>query len=88
MCKEELKKKCVACVWATAACFVVGLGMLITAFFWPPTAKIDDSVLKGVAEVWAFAALATGWQALKFGYDLRIAKGDAEVTINNNNGNK
>jgi len=80
----ELKKKCTACVWAMAACFVVALGMLITAFFWPPTAKIDESILKAVGEVWAFAALAAGVQALKFGYDLKIAKGDTTIDINNN----
>lgn len=83
MCKEKLQKKCTACKWAMAACFVVALGLLITAFFIPPTAEIHASVLKAVGEIWAFAALVFGVQAITYGYDLKIAKGDTEVTIEN-----
>lgn len=82
MCKEQLKRKCTACKWVMLACFAVALGMLIGAFFTPPAAEIHPSILKGVAEVWAFAALAAGVMALTYGYDLHLQKGDTTLTIN------
>lgn len=81
--QEKLLKKCAACKWAMGACFALALGLIVTAFFIPPTAEIHASVLKAVGEIWAFAALAFGSMAITYGYDLKIAKGDTEVTLNN-----
>ena len=51
----------------------------------PPQGVIDGSVLTAVGELFAFAALAFGGHAITLGYDLKIAKGDTTIDVNNNN---
>ena len=87
MAKDEphkLARKCVICWVAFAVCLGVSIGLIVGGFFTPPKGVIDGSVLKAVGELFAFAALAVGGHALTLGYDLKIAKGDTEININNN----
>lgn len=81
---KELTRKCVICRVAFAVCLGVSIGLIVGGFFTPPKGVIDGSVLKAAGELFAFAALAVGGHALTLGYDLKIAKGDTEININNN----
>lgn len=80
----QLTRKCVACKIGIAVCLGVTIGLFVGSFFVPPKGVIDESILKAGAELFAFAALIVGARALTLGYDLKIAKGDTEVTLNNN----
>lgn len=81
---EQLTRKCAFCRLAFTVCLLVSIGLIVGGFFVPPMGFIDGSVLKAVGELFAFAALAVGGHALTLGYDLKIARGDTEININNN----
>lgn len=85
MSEAKLERKCIACKIAFSICLGVSIGLIIGGFLTPPTGVIDGSVLKAVGELFCFAALATGAHALTLGYDLKIAKGDTEINLNNDN---
>ena len=63
---------------------IIGLLLIIIAFFIPPTAYIDSSVLIAVGEINGFAALGTVIKAVDKGVDATFQKGDTSVTITNN----
>lgn len=48
----------------------------------PPEGQIDSSVLKYTAELFAFAALGVGAQAIKDGRSAVIKHGETEININ------
>lgn len=81
---EKLEHKCRSCWIVFAVCLAVSAGLLIAGFLVPPTGIIDGSVLKGVGELMGFATLAVGGHAITLGYDVKLAKGDTSVEINNN----
>jgi len=81
---EKIQHKCRHCWVVFAICLAVSVGLLVAGFLVPPTGIIDGSVLKGVGELIAFASLAVGGHAITLGYDVKLAKGDASVVINNN----
>ena len=58
----------------------VALFLLITAFFLPPTAFIDSSVI-AATEIFAFAALGTLIKAIDKGKKATIARGDTTLTV-------
>lgn len=60
---------------------IVAITLLVASFLVPPMGVIDDSVLKGVAEIFGFAALGTVMRAIEKGIDAKIKHGDTEVTI-------
>ena len=62
----------------------IGLLLIIIAFFIPPTAYIEQSVLIAVAEINGFAALGAVITAVDKGLDATFQKGDTSVTITNN----
>ena len=62
----------------------IGLLLIIIAFFIPPTAYIEQSVLYAVAEINAFIALGAVIKAIDKGLDATFQKGDTSVTITNN----
>ena len=70
--------------WVFWTSLTVSIGLLVAGFLVPPAGIIHPSVLTAVGELFAFAALAVGGHALTLGYDLKIAKGDTEININNN----
>ena len=62
----------------------IGLLLIIIAFFIPPAAYIDSSVLIAVGEINGFIALGAVIKAIDKGVDATFQKGDTSVTITNN----
>ena len=62
----------------------IGLLLIIIAFFIPPTAYIDSSVLIAVGEINGFAALGAVIKAIDKGRSATFHHNDTEITINNN----
>ena len=62
----------------------IGLLLIIIAFFIPPAAYIDSSVLYAVAEINAFAALGAVIKAIDKGSSATFHHNDTEITINSN----
>ena len=62
----------------------IGLLLIIIAFFIPPTAYIEQSVLIAVGEINGFIALGAVIKAIDKGVDATFQKGDTSVTITNN----
>lgn len=65
-------------------CLGVAVALLATSFFLPPTGVIDPSILKAVAELLGFAALAIVGKNLAMGKDVTFHHGQTEVTIGDN----
>ncbi|MBR4533075.1 MAG: hypothetical protein IKO85_00805 [Bacteroidaceae bacterium] len=77
------KKECRMCTVVFCITFAVALALIIGGFFVPPMGVIDGSVLTAVGELIVFPALAFGMRAVELGYDLRLQKGDASMSISN-----
>jgi len=77
---EEKKERIAGWVFWTT--LTVAIGLMIGGFLTPPMAVIDGSVLTAVGELFAFAALGVGLEAVRLGRNLRLSKGDlvAEIT--------
>lgn len=65
-------------------CLGVAIALLITSFFLPPKGVIDPSILKAVAELLGFAALAIVGKNLALGKEVTFHHGQTEVTIGDN----
>jgi hypothetical protein len=65
-------------------CLSVAVALLATSFFLPPTGMIDPSILKAVAELLGFAALAIVGKNLSMGKEVTFHHGETEVTIGDN----
>lgn len=68
--------------WVFWTTLTVSIGLLVAGFLVPPPGIIHPSVLTAVGELFGFAALGVGFEAVRLGRNLRIAKGDlvAEIT--------
>lgn len=77
---EEKKERIAGWVFWTT--LTISIGLIIGGFLTPPMAVIDGSVLTAVGEMFAFAALGVGLEAVRLGRNLRLSKGDlvAEIT--------
>ena len=62
---------------------IIGILLIIIAFFIPPAAYIDSSVLIAVGEINGFAALGAVIKAIDKGSSATFQKGDTSVTITN-----
>ena len=62
----------------------IGLLLIIVAFFIPPTAYIEQSVLIAVGEINGFAALGAVIKAIDKGSSATFHHNGTEVTINSN----
>ena len=62
----------------------IGLLLIIIAFFIPPTAYIEQSVLYAVAEINAFIALGAVIKAIDKGSSATFQHNNTSVTITNN----
>ena len=67
---------------------IIGLLLIIIAFFIPPAAYIDSSVLIAVGEINGFIAIGAVIKAIDKGVDATFQKGDTSVTITNNEENE
>lgn len=81
--EEKREKKCYWCKIVFFITLAVAIGLIVGGFFVPPTGQIDGSVLKAVGELLVFPAMAIGYKAIELGYDLKMAKGDTTIEINN-----
>ena len=63
---------------------IIGLLLIIIAFFIPPAAQIHQSVLYAVAEINAFIALGAVIKAIDKGVDATFQHNNTSVTITNN----
>ena len=63
---------------------IIGLLLIIVAFFIPPAAHIDQSVLIAVGEINGFAALGAVIKAIDKGSSATFHHNGTEVTINSN----
>lgn len=61
---------------------IIGVVMMIVAFFIPPTAHIDSSILVAVGEINGFIALGTVLKAIDKGSSASIKHNGTELTIN------
>lgn len=66
-------------------CLSVSIALIVGAFFVPPLAVIDGSVLAAVGEIFAFSALGTVIEAIGKGSDITLSKGDTTINIQNDN---
>ena len=62
----------------------IGLLLIIIAFFIPPAAHIDQSVLIAVGEINGFAALGAVIKAIDNGGSATFHHNNTELTINSN----
>ena len=63
---------------------IIGLLLIIVAFFLPPAAQIHQSVLYAVAEINGFAALGAVIKAIDKGSSATFHHNGTELTINSN----
>ena len=63
---------------------IIGLLLIIIAFFIPPAAYIDSSVLIAVGEINGFIALGAVLKAIDNGDSASIKHNNTELTINSN----
>lgn len=63
-------------------CLSFSIVLITVAFFIPPTAVVDGSVLAAVGEIFAYCALGTVIEAIDKGHDITLQKGDTSMTIN------
>lgn len=66
----------------------IGLLLIIIAFFIPPTAYIDQSVLIAIGEINGFAALGAVIKAIDKGSSATFHHNGTDVTINSNEDEK
>lgn len=72
--------------WVFWICLGVSISLILVAFFVPPTAQIDGSVLGAVGELFAFPALGSVLMAIEKGSDVRLKKGEYEIHVDNPDG--
>lgn len=60
---------------------VVAVILLIVSFLLPPTGSIDSSVIQGVGELFAFAALTQIVPAIEAGKTVKIQRGETSLEI-------
>ena len=61
----------------------VAVALFVGSFFVPPHGVIDGSVLAAGGELFAFAALFMGWEAIDKGIDAKITHGNTTIELNN-----
>ena len=59
----------------------VSVVLLVVSWIMPPPWEIHDSVIKGVAELFGFAALTQVVPAIESGRSVKIHKGDTDIEI-------
>ena len=66
----------------------IGLLLIIVAFFLPPTAYIDQSILIAVGEINGFIALGAVIKSIDKGRSASIRHNNTELTINGDEDDK
>lgn len=68
------------------ACMAISIVLIVTAFFVPPTAVIDASVIAAVGEIFAWGALVVVIEGIEKGRSVTMTKGDTSLTLNDDDG--
>lgn len=61
---------------------LISICLIVISFFLPPQGVIDPSVMAGVGEIFAFAALGTVIKAIDKDKSITMSHGDTTITIN------
>ena len=80
--EEKNRLRCTKAKHLAAALTLVSVALIVGSFFVPPKGKIDGSVLASVGELFAFAALFAGWEAVDRGIDAKITHGNTSIELN------
>ena len=65
---------------------LAAIGLFVASFIVPPTGVIDPSVLKGVAWLFAFAALMEAREAIMEGLGVKLTHGDTTIEVHDLDG--
>ena len=80
--------KCIKRHWFEPASMLVSIFLLVGSFFVPPMAIIDSSILAGVGEILAGAAvlsfLSNLPEYIKAGASAKLSKGDLNLELKGN----
>lgn len=68
--------------WTFDVFSLIAIALIIASFIVPPTGVIDPSVLAGVGEIFAFAALYIVLVAVDKGTPASISHNNTTVTVN------
>lgn len=68
--------------WTFDLFSLIAIALIIASFIVPPTGVIDPSVLAGVGEIFAFAALYVVFVAVLRGTPASISHNNTTVTVN------
>lgn len=63
-------------------CLFISIGLIIGAFFVPPMAVIDGSVVAAVGELFGFSALGVVLDGIERGRKVSLSKGSTTIDIN------
>ena len=77
------KKSCTALKKVAVILAAVAVLLGIASFLTPPRWIIDASVIAFAGEVFAFASLFFGWEAVDRGIDAKITHGSTGIELNN-----
>ena len=69
-------------------CLTISIALFIGCFFCPPLGVIDGSVLTAGGILLGFATLAIAGQNLANGKDVTFKKGDMEISLEDDEGDK
>ena len=76
--------------WQTTALLWIfslsAVGLFIASFIVPPTGVIDGSVLKAVALLFAFGALAEAREAIREGLGVKLTHGSTTIEVHDLDG--
>lgn len=62
-------------------CLFLSIGLMAISIWSPPIGIIHKSVLAAVAELFGFACLSAGMDAISRGKEVSVEKGDVSLTI-------
>lgn len=65
-----------------AVTLTVSVGLMVAGFIVPPTGVIDGSVLTGVGELFAFAALSQLPFVIRSGKGITLNHGNTSISVN------
>ena len=82
--KKNTKELILNCTIRNAGFIIlygIAIILLVASFILPPLGIIDNSVLEGVAEIFAFAGLLTVLRAIDRNMGIEFKKGDMSLEI-------
>jgi len=79
---DKFKEVNKAAFWT---CLLISIALIVVAFFIPPQAVIDGSVIAAVGELFGFAALGVVIEGIEKGRSVSISKGSTTFTVNDEN---